>query len=128
MRIQRRFALVPESVTEARRWAAGIGDRMDSSLMNDLRLILSELVTNAVKYSASEGSVSVRLEASPDCVRGEVEDPGEGFEPPRILIPEPEQDGGRGLFVVDCLAGRWGVRRAGSGTSVWFEINRAAPR
>jgi hypothetical protein len=58
-------------------------------------------------------------------VRVEVGDLGPGFDPgPRDL--DRESPSGWGLYLVDQLADRWGVTRAG-GTRVWFEIDRGRP-
>jgi anti-sigma regulatory factor (Ser/Thr protein kinase) len=56
-------------------------------------------------------------------VRVEVWDHGHGFKPAR-QTPDRESMSGWGLYLVDQLADRWGVS-ATSGTSVWFEIDRA---
>ncbi len=93
----------------------------------------SELMTNAVRHSMASHSSSIvglRVVQFPDCVRVEVDDPGPGFDPSAQALepaplPGPDQ-GGRGLFVVDRSAERWGVRRLendrGRRFSVWFEI------
>lgn len=82
-------------------------------------LLLSELVTNAVKYGG-DGPLRVEL-ASPDGgVRAEVIDEGGGFDPEPRAEDRLAGDGGWGLHLVDALADRWGSF-AGS-THVWFEI------
>jgi anti-sigma regulatory factor (Ser/Thr protein kinase) len=50
-----------------------------------------------------------------------VTDHGPGFEPAPAR-PGPDQVAGRGLFLVDALADRWGS--ADGGTRVWFEVDR----
>ena len=63
------------------------------------------------------------MNATPGIVRVTVTDAGEGFEPAPRRQPRTET-GGWGLHLVDRLAHRWGVDRAGV-TSVWFEIDAA---
>jgi anti-sigma B factor antagonist len=95
-------------------------------------LMTSELVTNAVMHPAvgEPSTVGLRIVVFPDRVRVEVDDPGRGFDPGRHLpqegpIPGPGE-GGRGLFVVDRTAARWGSRQhqtdRGRRFSVWFEV------
>lgn len=84
------------------------------------RLITSELVTNAVVHGRSE----VRLVCVPDAGRRalHVEVGDDNSRHPRI---EPVDDGaldGRGLFIVDLLATRWGVRDTADGKLVWFDL------
>jgi anti-anti-sigma factor len=97
-------------------------------------LMASELVTNAVVHSAPgcDSTVGVRLVVFGNSARVEVDDPGRGFDPAEHLpgpsdVPGPGE-GGRGLFVVDRLASRWGIRRhqtdRGYRFSVWFEVDR----
>jgi anti-anti-sigma factor len=93
----------------------------------NLVLLTSELVTNAVvhPWSAGETPIGLRITSYDDGVRVEVEDSGEGFDP---AAPSPgEAERGRGLFLVDRCAAKWGARRAltdrGKRFRVWFELN-----
>ena len=89
-------------------------------------LLVSELVTNSVKHSrAPNGAIELSACITPDVVRVEVTDDGEGFDPPPLADDDAES--GRGLQLVQALADRWG-RRRGPRTSVWFEIDRSADR
>lgn len=128
--VQRRLPLVPESITEARNVIGEIEDQLGSELFEDLSLVLSELVTNVLKHSGlgPEDWVEVRLEAFPELVRGEVRDESPGFEIPPLLTPTLDALGGRGLFLVDRLVGRWGVQTVEDGTCTWFEMDRSAPQ
>ena len=89
--------------------------------LDTLRLLVSELVTNAVRHA--DGSDPVEVHAHWDSeVRVEVSDHGRGFSPqPRFgRLDEP---GGFGLFLVGRLADHWGVETDG-GTTVWFVLQR----
>ena len=94
---------------------------VDSRTAGDLLLLVSELVTNAVRHAGTE-RFEVRLDVSPERVRVEVHDDGEGFEP--RIAPRSDGGGGYGLFIVDRIADRWGVERDGGGL-IWLEVDRA---
>lgn len=83
-------------------------------------LLTSELVTNAIRH----GAAPVRLRAGVDArgLRVEVDDEARGTVAPRRAAPGDAH--GRGLFLVETLADRWGCRAAGSGKRVWFELAR----
>jgi anti-sigma regulatory factor (Ser/Thr protein kinase) len=103
-------------------------DSLDGSLEDlrePVRLLVSELVTNAVKHGGSgpDRTVQVKLDCSPEGVRVEVSDEGPGFEPRRGRRIDPMEDG-IGLALVDQLADRWGVH-VERGARVWFEIDRS---
>ena len=94
--------------------------RLSEDLLDDVKLLVNELVTNSVKF-AGKGKIELRLAASDDAVRVEVHDQGPGFAPNRSE-PSLSDTSGRGLFLVDALSDRWGVTLDGT-TCVWFEID-----
>jgi anti-sigma regulatory factor (Ser/Thr protein kinase) len=112
----------PTSVARARTELcdAMAGDLQDGQL-DTLRLLVSELVTNAVRHGDGTEPVEVHAHWNSE-VRIEVCDRGHGFTPqPRFgRLDEP---GGFGLFLVGRLADRWGVERK-DGTTVWFVLER----
>jgi anti-sigma regulatory factor (Ser/Thr protein kinase) len=110
--------------TAARLAIDGLDDRLDSVLLSDVRLLVSEVVTNSVKHAGAgpDDSITMEVAIRPEVVRIEVSDFGEGFEPP-TPNPDPDDDSGWGLFLVEQIADRWGVSSEG-GTSVWFELAR----
>lgn len=102
------------AVTEALRTRVG-GDRL-----NDVRLLVSELVTNGVVHGRGvDGDEELTLNiAANGILRVDVVDRGGGFIPG---APRREPVGGWGLTLVEGLADRWGVMRDGE-TRVWFEM------
>jgi anti-sigma regulatory factor (Ser/Thr protein kinase) len=105
----------------ARRAVERLAGRVDDDLIPEVRLLVSELVTNSVKYGG-EGTIRLEIDADrPGKVRAEVIDQGLGFIPVARDRPATEA-GGWGLHLVQTLSNRWGVHEGS--TSVWFEIER----
>ena len=116
----------PYAVTAARLALSDIDEHVDESLAFDVRLLVSELVTNSVRHAqiGAEDSIHLKVRITDDHVRVEVSDSGPGFDPPaQDPTAELARDSGWGLFFVTQLADRWGVERDGGGR-VWFEIER----
>jgi anti-sigma regulatory factor (Ser/Thr protein kinase) len=113
----------PYAVTAARLALTDLESQLDQSVAFDVRLLVSELVTNSVQHArvAAEDSIVLVVTISEEAVRVEVRDNGPGFEPPASPPPE-DADAGWGLFLVEQLADSWGVADGGKG--VWFEIRR----
>jgi anti-sigma regulatory factor (Ser/Thr protein kinase) len=113
----------PYAVTAARLALADLESHLDPSVAFDVRLLVSELVTNSVQHAhvSAEDSIVLTVSFSAANVRCEVHDEGPGFEPPATPPPE-DADAGWGLFLVEQLADAWGVGDGGKG--VWFEIRR----
>lgn len=113
----------PYAVTAARLALADLESQLEISVAFDVRLLVSELVTNSVQHAqvAAEDSIVLSVSFREKTVRVEVRDDGPGFEPPASPPPE-DADAGWGLFLVEQLADAWGVGE--DRTSVWFEIER----
>jgi anti-sigma regulatory factor (Ser/Thr protein kinase) len=121
-----RFDRGPSAASAARNALLALESRVDAQSLDDIRLLVSELVTNAIRHAdgprGGEVALDVTIEAAR--VRVEVADPGAGFEPhPRD--DEMSRPGGWGLYLVDRIADRWGVVR-NSLNRVWFEIDGVA--
>ena len=120
--IKLRLAGDPEAAVRARHSLSRLRTELDGSTTESLRLLVTELVTNAVRHARAP-TVDLLVMVTRPSVRVEVADPGPGFEPePRRRNQDPE--GGWGLFLVGRLADRWGVAREASHTRVWFELER----
>jgi len=116
----------PAAVGAARHAIEELADHEQLPRLDDLRLLVSELVTNSVLHGGAgpDDSLQLRVDCPDDCVRVEVCDDGSGWgEHIRSTSLESEQPaGGWGLMLVGALADRWGVQ-AGERTCVWFELN-----
>ena len=96
---------------------------IEGSIAQTLVLLVSEVVSNAVRHSAGPADSSITLTANvtADVVGVAVTDAGDGFTP-RPREPGSLSDG-YGLYLLDKAASNWGVKRTG-GTTVWFELDR----
>ena len=112
------------AASEARAALTALQDKVDGGVLEDLRLLVSELVSNSVRHSgASPGAkVVLAITAAGESVRVEVTDAGGGFEP-RPRTRDQSKGSGWGLHLVDRIAHRWGVDGRDR-TRVWFEIDR----
>ena len=126
MRLVRELPVSPEAAAVARHALDGLGSELPDGRMRDVRLLVSELVTNAVRHAnLGDGDViGLVVELADDALRVEVHDPGGGFVP-SAPSPDPTRPSGWGLYLVAELADRWGVDSADT-TLVWFELDRRA--
>lgn len=99
--------------------------QLDGSLCQSLILLVSEVVSNAVRHSSGDPNAPVGLLASfgERTIRVTVTDAGEGFIP-RPRDPARTHDG-YGLYLLEKVADRWGVESRGD-TKVWFELRRSS--
>lgn len=89
-----------------------------------VRLLVSELFTNAVKYGSRREGSRIRLSVAVTDTQARVEigDRGRGLAEGKTTMPNVDAESGRGFAFLDALAGRWGVVHNGE-TCVWFEID-----
>jgi anti-sigma regulatory factor (Ser/Thr protein kinase) len=103
---------------QARLFLDRIREHVSEQVLEDARLLVSELVANAVEHVEEDGEIELRVDLSDGVLRVEVLDPGPGFE------PRPRQEGtdrGWGLHFTDRLATRWAADHEGR-ARVWFEL------
>ena len=113
----------PEAAAEARRAIAGLRADLDPPLMETLRLLVTELVTNSVRHTAAD-SMTLKIAIGKSAVLTEVADTGPGLDP-ECAERAGADDTGWGLFLVQRLANAWGVKHEGPSKRVWFELRRA---
>lgn len=124
---ERRFRSSPGAPREARRALEElIAPLVDEPVLEDAKLLTSELVTNAIRHGPRDPDavVSLRVRLQDGIVHIEVTDAGHGFSPPPA--DRRSDIGGWGLVLVERVAQRWGIEN-GSPTTVWFELDRPAP-
>ncbi|MCF0087194.1 ATP-binding protein [Streptomyces jietaisiensis] len=113
---------LPESAATARRLAQVVLLRhwgLTPKLTEDAVLLVSELVGNAVRHTGAR-VFGLRMHRRRGRIRVEVRDPSRGLP---CLMPVQDLDvSGRGLFLVDTLADRWGVDLLPLGKTTWFEM------
>ena len=93
---------------------------------DDLRLLVSELATNAVRACSEQVCVTAER-VDPSTLRVTVTDDGEGE--PALRRPAPlDPGGGRGLMIVDAVSTTWGVEAPAEpgSTAVWFELTASS--
>lgn len=113
----------PRAAGEARAWLSATAapliarDRLDS-----LELVISEIVTNAIRHGRAGGEILLAATPKPGYLCVQVTDAGEGFAP-RPGAMSSDEHGGFGLFLVERLTRRWGITRENGHTRVWFEFD-----
>ena len=113
----------PEAIPAARQALDGLAGLIDRPVWEDLRLLVTEVVTNGVRHGSERGAVRMAVQLNDEKVRVEVADGGRGFDPPSAPMPRGDGSGGWGLQLVDRVASSWGVKVDDS-TCVWFELAR----
>jgi anti-sigma regulatory factor (Ser/Thr protein kinase) len=109
-----------QAASDARRTLRDRCHHLPSPVLDDVLLLTSELVTNAVQHGA--GEIHCCLWTGPKVLRVEVSEAGSAFPAP--VEAGPDALSGRGLHIVSTIASRWGAAPDPSnhGKTVWFEI------
>ena len=118
----------PDAAAEARRAIGELRADLDPPLMETLRLLVTELVTNSVRHTDCD-SLTLRVAIGKVAVLTEVTDDGPRFDADAAVAAEQLDDRGPdtgwGLFLVQRLARDWGVTEEKHSKRVWFELGRA---
>jgi anti-sigma regulatory factor (Ser/Thr protein kinase) len=111
-----------DSICAARHALDVLAPEVDDLTLRNARLLVSEIVTNAIRHA--EGMIELFVAEKDGALHVEVVDRGPGFQPSGR---EPGQDPGSGwgLHILARLATRWGVERE-DGARVWFELDGSA--
>ena len=113
------FPGTPESVAKARAWVREAAQHSGHApLAPTVELLVSELATNAVRYSA-EGGFLIELDTDHRLIVAVCDS---SSTPPAVVEAAPTDTGGRGLALVSTLADRWGVELHPDGKCLWFEL------
>ncbi|MFC0599743.1 ATP-binding protein [Streptomyces palmae] len=117
------FPAEPGTVRAARELVrATLADWGLRSISDTTVLLVSELVTNSLRYASAPIGVRLRHRRTPEAALLVVEVSDPLPEPPRARKVAPEDEGGRGLQLVAQASRRWGTRRGKTGKTVWFEL------
>lgn len=122
-------ACVPSSVSLARRRFLGdVSDTLPQRLRDDAVLVLSELLSNALRHAQprADGSVRVSWALDGHGVEIAVTDGGASTRP-SPMHPSLSALGGRGLAIVSTLTDDWGVSDAEDDVTVWARVASPAP-
>ncbi|MFE3857247.1 ATP-binding protein [Streptomyces griseorubiginosus] len=115
-------AAAVEAVASARREVAAMVGKLGVSVSDEtvetIELLASEVIANAVLYSAAPCDVAVTR--ADERLRVEVTDTNPSL--PSAVDAGPDDECGRGLLLVDALADAWGVQPDPRGKVTWFEI------
>jgi Histidine kinase-like ATPase domain len=117
----------PGSPRRARRRLEPLREALNETRFGDLRLLVSELVAEAAGAfgGAPSEAISVHAEADRGRILVSVQEGSKSF-PTSSSVPEPATPGWS-LYLVQRVSDDWGLRRAGDGVTVWFELT-ARPR
>jgi anti-sigma regulatory factor (Ser/Thr protein kinase) len=116
----------PSAPRAARTALEDLRGLIPEGMLENARLLVSELITNCVRHAGltEDAFIGLRTDLSVNRLRVEVTDAGPGFDPEPAL-PSMYRTSGWGLYLVDQIADRWGVVR-GPGIRVWFELDGEA--
>lgn len=109
----------------ARRFVHDNRDHIDPAIVADAELLVSEIVTNAVRHGA--GEITLRMRVDPPGIGVEVTDKSDRLPDLPSTPPTGDQGSGRGLLIVDALSSDWGVtpHQLQAGKTVWFDVGPA---
>ena len=120
-RVQTALPCEPQSARRARLALEPFRELLDETRFGDLRLLVSELVAEAIwSPDSPNGSIRVRANRKIQSLRASVEAGAASF-PTGSGRPEPGEPGW-GVYLVERLSDRWGLRRSQSAAMLWFEI------
>ena len=102
---------------------------VDPVVVDEAEIVISELVTNAVRHAKplADGKIRVSWSVRGSVVEIDVTDGG-GPTTPRPAPRSVWSAGGRGLRIVGSLAHEWGVRENSSGNTVWASMGGPSSR
>lgn len=108
----------------ARQFVEDHKDHLDETLLGEAKLLVSELVTNALRHGEPE--IVLRLRLNRTSIGIEVADEGSLLPPSEPIAPPIDQPNGRGLLIVEALSKHWGITTDDSsgGKTVWFGLEQ----
>ncbi|NKY38071.1 ATP-binding protein [Cellulomonas septica] len=111
----------PRAARLGRRWVLErLPAGTDVHAVQVIELLVSEVVTNAVKYGRAPEGLRLVMEREHRAITVAVSDANP--TPPHVVDPPPTTAGGRGVLLVDRLADAWGVTHDAGVKTVWFRV------
>jgi PAS domain S-box-containing protein len=116
----------PQQVAAGRRFTYDtLTAWQQTELAHTACLLVSEILTNAVHHARQ--TIGLRLHHTAREIVAEITD--DSAQLPQLTLPAPADESGRGLTLVEALAGTWGARPSSTGKTVWFTLaTGAAPQ
>lgn len=114
----------PLAPGHARRALDPLAGHLTARAAQDVRILVSELVTNAVLHAGTDLPIELEAFLLPDEVAVSVADRGPGFDPLTLPGSRPGEPGGRGLELVAALSRALGIDSRDP-FRVWFSVHRA---
>ena len=114
----------PEAAASARQAISRLQADLDPPLIETLRLLVTELVTNSVRHTAAD-SLTLSVAIGKSAVLTEVADTGPGFDPQCVEAGWGRRTPAGGCSSSSASRTDWGVTHDGPSKRVWFELLRA---
>jgi anti-sigma regulatory factor (Ser/Thr protein kinase) len=114
----------PRAPGQARHAVDDLAGAVPETVLANVRLLVSELVTNSFRHAnPSQGDwIELSVSVLDEVLHVEVRDHGEGFDTVPAQ-PSPDQESGWGLFLVSRVSDRWGAHRQDGSFVVWFDLD-----
>jgi anti-sigma regulatory factor (Ser/Thr protein kinase) len=112
-----------DAPTVARRFVGEIARDLPPDLAGDAELLVSELVSNAVRHGRPE--ITLRVSLDPPLIGVSVHDEGAALPSTAVERADLSEPSGRGLFLVDRMSSDWGITPSDPppGKTVWFRLD-----
>lgn len=118
----------PERIAEARQQVRDLmHDWPDEDQKDSAVLMVSEMVTNVLVHTDGDALLRAAISGGPGRRRLRVDVADSSDELPHRRHPGEMASSGRGLVLMEMLAGAWGVEPRGEGKNIWFELYEAEP-
>ncbi len=117
------FAGITRAPASARSSLAALEPIIGADLLQSLRLVVTELITNSIRHAGIDERAVIGLDIRVEdgLLRCTVSDPGRGFEKPDVVRPHQDRAGGFGLVILESVSSDWGVTRDDL-FRVWFDV------
>jgi serine/threonine-protein kinase RsbW len=118
----------PLASSEARRATRSVLEewQVPDAVVEDALLVVSELVTNAVRHAGESSTIELEIGQSGSLLRVALSDASTASPSPRSASHVAE--GGRGMAILAALSDRWGIEPHGGGKQVWWEVDLSTRR